>query len=93
MIDLYIKTSDEINMDLAKRMVQLRKRKRMTQEELAVRSGVTIASLRRFERTGEVSLKSFTKLAIALGVEKELDSLFTQVPYASIEEVIRGQNY
>lgn len=92
MISLHKRTCNEINTDLANRMVQLRKRKKITQEELARRSGVALASLRRFERTGEVSLKSFTKLAIALEVDHELDELFTQVPFASIEEVIRGQN-
>ncbi|MBQ2317318.1 MAG: helix-turn-helix transcriptional regulator, partial [Lachnospiraceae bacterium] len=66
MISLYKRTCKEIDMDLANRLVQLRKRKKITQEELARRSGVALASLRRFERTGEVSLKSFTKLAIAL---------------------------
>ena len=92
MISLYKRTCNEIDIDLANRMVQIRKRKKITQEELARRSGVALASLRRFERTGEVSLKSFTKLAIALEVDHELDELFTQVPFASIEEVIRGQN-
>ncbi|MBQ1607697.1 MAG: helix-turn-helix transcriptional regulator [Lachnospiraceae bacterium] len=76
MISLYKRTCKEIDMDLANRLVQLRKRKKITQEELARRSGVALASLRRFERTGEVSLKSFTKLAIALEVDRELDELF-----------------
>ncbi len=92
MISLYKRTCNEIDIDLANRMVQLRKRKKITQEDLARRSGVALASLRRFERTGEVSLKSFTKLAIALEVDQELDELFTQVPFTSIEEVIRGQS-
>ena len=36
-------------------------------------------------------MQSFTKLAIALGVEDELDNLFTEVPFESIEEVIHEQ--
>ncbi len=92
MINLYQKTCNEINRDLANRLAQLRKRRKISQEELAKRSGVTLGSLRRFEQTGEISLMSFTKLAIALEVDNELDELFTQVPFASIEEVIRGQN-
>lgn len=92
MINLYQKTCNEINRDLANRLAQLRKRRKISQEELAKRSGVTLGSLRRFEQTGEISLLSFTKLAIALEVDNELDELFTQVPFASIEEVIRGQS-
>lgn len=85
------KTSTEINIEIAKRMVMLRKRKKITQKRLAVKAGVSLGSLKRFEQTGEISLHSFTKLAIALEVEEELDSLFCNVPFNSIEEVINGQ--
>lgn len=85
------KTSTEINIEIAKRMVMLRKRKKITQKGLAVKAGVSLGSLKRFEQTGEISLHSFTKLAIALEVEEELDSLFCNVPFNSIEEVINGQ--
>ena len=53
---------------------------------------MSLGSLKRFEQSGEISLQSFTKLAIALEVEKELESLFSEVPFSSIEEVIHGQN-
>lgn len=72
-------------------MIQLRKRKKISQKELAARSGVSLGSLKRFEQSGEISLRSFTKLAIALEVEEELELLFSQVPFDSIEEVINGQ--
>ena len=72
-------------------MIRLRKRKKLSQKELAAKSGVSLGSLKRFEQSGEISLQSFTKLAIALGVEDELDNLFTEVPFESIEEVIREQ--
>jgi transcriptional regulator with XRE-family HTH domain len=81
----------DINRDIAERMVQLRKRKKITQKELAVRSGVSLGSLKRFEQRGEISLQSLTKLAIALEVEGELEDLFCEVPFASIEEVINEQ--
>lgn len=91
MISLYQKTWIEINMEIADRIVRLRKRKKISQKELAVRSGVSLGSLKRFEQTGEISLKSLTMLAIALGVEGELDALFSEVPFKSIEEIINGQ--
>ena len=83
MINLFQKTWGEINTDIAKRMAQLRKRKKISQKELAERSGVSLGSLKRFEQTGEISLQSLTKLALALGVEGELDNLFTDVPFES----------
>lgn len=88
MINLYQKTWIEINNDIAQKIVRLRKRKKITQKQLAARSGVSLGSLKRFEQSGEISLQSLTKIAIALDVENELEDLFNNVPFASIEEVI-----
>ena len=90
MINLYQKTWNEINNGIAERIVQLRKRKKITQKEIARRSGVSIGSVKRFEQSGEISLQSLTKIAIALGVDGELDTLFSEVPFASIEEVMHA---
>ena len=81
----------EINNDIAQKIVRLRKRKKITQKQLAARSGVSLGSLKRFEQSGEISLQSLTKIAIALDVENELEDLFNNVPFASIEEVINEQ--
>ena len=91
MINLYQKTWTEINNDIARKIVRLRKRKKITQKQLAIRSGVSLGSLKRFEQSGEISLQSLTKIAIALDVEEELENLFDNVPFASIEEVINEQ--
>ncbi len=91
MINLYQKTWTEINNDIAQKIVCLRKRKKITQKQLAARSGVSLGSLKRFEQSGEISLQSLTKIAIALDVENELEDLFNNVPFASIEEVINEQ--
>ena len=91
MINLYQKTWTEINNDIAQKIVRLRKRKKITQKQLAERSGVSLGSLKRFEQSGEISLQSLTKIAIALDVENELEDLFNNVPFASIEEGINEQ--
>ena len=92
MINLYQKTWYEIDNDIANRMVKLRKRRKITQKALAAKSGVSLGSIKRFEQSGEISLQSLTKLAIALEVEGELDTLFDSVPFQSIEEVINEQD-
>lgn len=51
-------------------------------------SGVSYGSIKRFETTGQISLLSLTKLAMALELADELRDLFTQVPYRNIQEVI-----
>ena len=91
MINLYQKTWTEINNNIEQKIVRLRKRKKITQKQLAARSGVSLGSLKRFEQSGEISLQSLTKIAIALDVENELEDLFNNVPFASIEEVINEQ--
>ncbi|MBE5903589.1 MULTISPECIES: helix-turn-helix domain-containing protein [Pseudobutyrivibrio] len=92
MINLYQKTWNEINKEIAGNVRLLRKRKKITQNELAKKSGVSFASIKRFEQTGEISLQSLTKIAIALNVEDELETLFTSVPFSSIEEIINEQS-
>ena len=92
MINLTQKTYNEINRELANRIGKLRKRKKFSQMELARRSGVSVGSVKRFEQTGAISLEAFTKIAIALDVENELEELFSEVPFSSIEEVINGQS-
>lgn len=92
MINLFQKTAPEINVDIAKRMAAIRKRRKISQKELAKRSGVSLGSLKRFEQTGEISLLSLTKISIVLGLEDEMEKLFSEVPFNSIEEIINGQN-
>lgn len=92
MINIFQKTAPEINIDIAKRMIAIRKRRKISQKELAKRSGVSLGSLKRFEQTGEISLLSLTKISIALELDEEMENLFSEVPFNSIEEIINGQN-
>lgn len=92
MINLYQKTWKEINNEVASNVQKLRKRKKISQKELAERSGVSLGSIKRFEQTGEISLQSLTKIAIVLRAEDELESLFTSANFESIEEILNGQS-
>lgn len=92
MISLYQKTWKEINNEVASNVQKLRKRKKISQKELAERTGVSLGSIKRFEQTGEISLQSLTKIAIALRAEDELESLFTSANFESIEEILNGQS-
>ncbi|HBN57633.1 MAG TPA: transcriptional regulator [Lachnospiraceae bacterium] len=85
-------TAEEIDLALAKRVRNIRKRRKISQEKLSRLSGVSYGSLKRFETTGQISLLSLTKLAIALDCAEEIRGLFTQIPYLNIEEVIRENN-
>lgn len=50
---------------------------------------VPVSTIQRFERTGEISLKSFIKLAIGLGYAKELFSFMDKPKYSSLDEMIK----
>lgn len=81
-------TAEELDQNLALRVRNIRKRRSISQEKLASISGVSYGSIKRFEATGQISLISLTKIAMALDMADELRSLFTQVPYKDIREVI-----
>ena len=81
-------TAEEIDMKLAGRIRGIRKRRSISQKKLSEMSGVSYGSIKRFETTGQISLLSLTKLAIALNEVDEIRNLFTDVPYRSIQEVI-----
>ena len=80
---------EEINQKLAQRLKLLRKRRGISQLQLSDKSNVSYGSIKRFETTGQISLISLTKLCVALDCVDEIRQLFTNVEYASIEEVIR----
>ena len=81
-------TAEEMNLNLAMRVRRIRKRRKISQERLSEMSGVSYGSVKRFESTGNISLLSLTKIAIALDLAEEIRNMFTEVPYLSIEEVI-----
>ena len=91
MIGFKWETAEEMDEALALRLKNIRKRRGLSQQQLSERSGVSYGSLKRFESTGQISLLSLTKLAIALNCAEDLRKLFTDVAYNSIEEVIREQ--
>ncbi len=85
-------TPKEINKLIAARIKNIRKRKKISQIKLSEKSGVSLGSVKRFESSGEISLISLTKIAIALNCENELERLFEDTTFESIEEIINGQN-
>ena len=89
--DLDFKTPVEIDRLIAERIRAIRKRRKISQKKLSEKSGVSLGSVKRFEQSGEISLISLTKIAVALDVSRELEELFAEVPFLSIEEVIHGQ--
>lgn len=92
MFDFGFMTANEIDLQLARRVRNIRRRRKITQSKISEMSGVSLGSVKRFEQIGEISLVSLTKIAIALGIEEELKNIFSNVPYMTLEELENEQN-
>lgn len=77
-----LETPEQVGQRLAARAKALRLARGWKQTTLATRSGVSLASLRRFEESGRVSLQNLLDLAFALNRLDDFDSLL-QAPRAS----------
>ncbi|WP_087177811.1 helix-turn-helix domain-containing protein [Lachnoclostridium sp. An76] len=86
------KTPKEIDKVIAGRIRSIRRRRKISQKRLSEKSGVSLGSVKRFESSGEISLISLTKIAVALELEGELERLFEDAPYLSIEEIMNEDN-
>ena len=85
---VYMGNSRRTGSETCAESAYIRKRRLISQEKLASLSGVSYGSIKRFEATGQISLISLTKIAMALDIADELRNIFTQVPYRDIQEVI-----
>lgn len=93
-LPLQFVTYYEKQLEIAKRFRSIRKSKKISQQRLSVISGVSYASIRRFEKSGNISLESLVKIALALQLYDDLDNLFKrEYKYKSIEEIINDQEH
>lgn len=82
------KTAGEIANEIVMRLRKRRKQMKLSQKKLAEKSGVSLGSIKRFETVKEIAFTSLIKLTIALELENEWETLFTQKQYSSIEDII-----
>jgi transcriptional regulator with XRE-family HTH domain len=74
-LTVYLKTAQEVQAGIVGRFKARRLAMNLTQRELAVRSGVTWSSLKRFEREGLIALDSLLNLALVLDCLGDFDNL------------------
>ncbi len=77
-------------MALAKQVKACRLEINLTQEGLSVRSGLPLATYRRFERTGKISLDGLLHIAYALDALNDFDRLFESRKYATLDEALEA---
>lgn len=76
----------QIAHQLAKRLTTIRLQRAWTRETLAEHSGVNVYTLKRFERTGQISLERLVLLCSALDVCDELIRLFKPRQRINVDE-------
>ena len=89
---LQLHSPEEIAGRLAERVRAERLRRQWKQETLAERSGVSLPTVRRYERSGRTSVENLLKLCHALGRLDEFADLLKPPPASSIDELERRTN-
>ncbi|MDW6092157.1 helix-turn-helix domain-containing protein [Vibrio rhizosphaerae] len=89
MLSLY--TAYDVQLELKTFIKQSRKQQKLTVEALAKRSGVPYSTIRKFESSGNISLRQFLMLFEAVGDLSQIRAL-TQTHQSepkSIDEVLK----
>jgi transcriptional regulator with XRE-family HTH domain len=80
----------DIALEIAERAKQRRLQLNKTQKDLAIETGVSLGSLKRFERSGDVSLQNLLLLAVALDATETFKSVFVfGIEYTGINELLK----
>ena len=67
----------------------MRLRRNISQKDFASKVGIALPTYRRFETTGEISLRKLVEIAKFFDVARDIKNLFTKREYSSVEEVIK----
>ena len=90
-LSLIDKTPNLIMSGIAQRVKQRRLEKGWTQKMLAAKAGLSLPSYRRFESSGEISVRSLVMLAFALDMIDEFETLFSSKTYQSIDDIVKAE--
>ncbi len=66
-----------------------------TQKSLSERSGVSLGVLKKFEKTGKISIESLLKIALVLDSLVEFSELFKPIPiesFQTLDQILKQKN-
>ncbi|XXQ67841.1 helix-turn-helix domain-containing protein [Neisseriaceae bacterium B1] len=88
--NLSLSDERDTQLHLAQYLRQQRKRARLSREKLAEKSGIPAPTIKRFELSGEISLRQFLRLWLVLDDLSRLDALTKpqRVAPQTIEDVL-----
>lgn len=64
----------------------------LTQEGLSVKAGIPLATYRRFERTGKISLDGLLHIAYAINALNDFDQVFATPRYTTLDEALKANH-
>ena len=91
-IQINTNTALDVCKSVADRVKSRRLELNLTQSGLAARAGVNIETYRKFEHSGEISLQNLVKLAFALDMTNDFNSLFAIKQYQSLDDLLELEN-
>ena len=80
-------TEEKVIENLVNRVIARRKELKISQKDLAFKSGVSYGSIRRFETTGEISLKSLIQIAKVLNSLEDFNKLFIHTQITNLKDI------
>jgi HTH-type transcriptional regulator / antitoxin HipB len=86
MADYFLSMRDSLEA-LGARAQRLRLMRNLTQQDLARNAGIGVKALRRFETTGNGTLETVVRVAVALGAQDAFGALFETPRFSSLAEV------
>jgi len=87
-ISLNNRTTADVSIEIASRVKRRRLELGITQKGMAARADIKLPTYRKFEQTGVISLDKLLNIAFALNCLSDFDTLFSQVKYNSIDDVV-----
>lgn len=87
-------TPQEVALHLAKQVRSKRLSLNFSQKTLSEHSGVSFGVIKKFERTGKISLESLLKIALALNSLGDFENLFRQPPpetFFSLDDLLKDR--
>lgn len=86
------KTPDAILSSIAERVKKRRLELNLTQKGFAKRAGIGYDAYRKFENTGEITLRNLVMCAITLDDIEAFEQLFLKRTYQSMDELLKEDN-
>jgi transcriptional regulator with XRE-family HTH domain len=90
-LSLIEQTPDAMLEGIAQRVKARRLELNLTQQALAARSGLKLATYRHFETRSEISLRNLIKIALALDSLAGFDQLFAQPKFETLDQLHKAK--